>query len=216
MLKKSQQRIGPLTLASELLSFNINFYIVSDNAYFKFGVLQIINDIYEAYLRMYGVKKRTIISIKSYSSEETLNIYRDFDISPASKNCLKVIIADKDYLSVVALVLSSGSFKDTLFIPGNKCTKQCIKDIIERKDNYYHYRYMLPKFTLLGSVNTREKRICYYLYQGFSMKLIGSLMGIHAKTVSGYRIRVMRKIGCNTKGEFNKTLIKYFRLCRDK
>lgn len=190
---------------------HIQFYIMSDNSFFIIGVSRSVDGLAERQPFMVNN-----INMSMYCSGQAFALYNDYFSIPRDQDCLKVIIADKDYLSVVALAISSDKVRDTLFIPSNQCTEECLKNIIEVKSNRYRYNCMLPKFTLLGSITSREKRVCYYLYHGFSMKLIGIIMGIHPKTVSGYRTRIMRKIGCKSKGDFNQTLIKYFRLCLDK
>lgn len=190
---------------------NIQFYIMSDNNFFVIGISRSIDVLTES--RPLEVNN---INMKKYRSGQAFALYNDYFSILRNQDCLRVIIADKDYLSVVALALSSDKIRNTLFIPSNQCTEECLKNIIDVKNNRYRYNTMLPGFTLLGTINSREKRVCYYFYHGFSMKLIGIIMGIHPKTVSGYRTRIMRKIGCKSKGEFNQTLIKYFRLCLDK
>ncbi|WP_193138595.1 helix-turn-helix transcriptional regulator [Klebsiella aerogenes] len=209
LCEKKIQREGET--GSSASACHIQFYIMSDNSFFILGITRSVDVLTE---RLPVLVNN--IHMNLYRSGQAFALYNDYFSMSCNQDCLRVIIADKDYLSVVALALSGDKIRSTLFIPSIQCTEECLKRIIEVKNNKFRYNSILPKFTLLGTISTREKRVCYYLYHGFSMKLIGTIMGIHPKTVSGYRSRIMRKIGCKSKGEFNKTLIKYFHLCLDK
>lgn len=182
-------------------------YIISDNAYFKIGVISFIENLYN---QMINSETANNITINSFSLKEVTDLINKNDISAC------IFIADRAIKDTLSLYLSyERNCYATLFCSSD-VTQDSLTDILKSKKHLSHCKVPTPpRYTLLGGLSHREKRVCNYIYLGYSPKLIGLILGIHPKSVSGYKTRIMKKIGCIKKSDFNSALISYNRLCKD-
>ncbi|CAI1805698.1 Transcriptional regulatory protein uhpA [Serratia fonticola] len=123
---------------------------------------------------------------------------------------LIVVIASAALLNMLSLSIGHLYRKRVIFIVASKCRAALLTQIACSPDNAWvkHEQYF-PKGTQAALTN-REKRVCYYLFRGYTPKMIGAILGINIKTVSSHRNSVMRKIGCANKIGLYKTLHYYY------
>lgn len=123
---------------------------------------------------------------------------------------LIVVIASAALLNMLSLSIGHLYRKRVIFIVASECRAALLTQIACSPDSaWVKNEYPFPKGTQTTLTN-REKRVCYYLFRGFTTKMISAILGIHIKTVSGYRTSVMRKIGCANKIGLYKTLSLYY------
>lgn len=187
------------------------FYVISNDSYFKLGVISYIESLGTPMLNEGTKNSITVNTIDSIDLKKITKIVNAEDASSCN-----IFIADKNLKDTVSLFLSHEKNCYAIFLSGSEVTKDCLKTITKSKNHQYGFRTPdLPSYTLLSGLNHREKRVCNYIYLGYSPKLIGMILGIHPKTVSGYKTRIMKKIGCKKKSDFNSAIINYNKLCRD-
>ncbi len=190
---------------------SINFFVVSNNQYFILGLKEYVASLYHADVSSHSGWK---IKFKSYQSHEALNIYNDLNLKNKTSAKNNVIIADNEMYYVLALFLKKDISPSVIFLTSTECDVEYLKRIrlsLLPEGCFYN---ALPSFSRIGGLNHREKRVCFYIYQGLTPTMIGLFMGVHSKSVSNYRKSIKKKIGCQNKGEFNNALIKYYKLCR--
>lgn len=182
-------------------------YIISHNSFFKMGIISFVENLYNQRTNTDIINN---ITIDSLNLKEVTDLINKNDIS----SC--VFIADKDIKDTLSLYLSYEMNCHATLFCSSDVTKDSLTAIIKSKNHLSHCKIPTPpRYTLLGGLSHREKRVCNYIYLGYSPKLIGLILGIHPKSVSGYKTRIMKKIGCIKKSDFNSAIISYNRLCKD-
>jgi DNA-binding CsgD family transcriptional regulator len=204
---------GTIKLSYDSSIKNINYYIVTDNMYFSLGFVKYLENTIS---KVSPRKINTGISIQCYLSGKVLSVYEDIHRNAYLRKTSHVIIADKDFLHMLGLGINESISRSVSFISSDDCNLSYFEKILNLHNPAHSQQVRARELSSFWSLNQREKRICFYLYNGFTPAFIGSLMGINSKTVSYYRMRIMKKIGCERKGDFNKALINYYRyrLCR--
>ena len=123
---------------------------------------------------------------------------------------LMVVIASAALLNILSLSVEHRYRDRVVFIATNECCSALLAQIADSPNTTWAKRdKFIPKGTL-AALSNREKRICYYLFRGYTPKMIGAILGINIKTVSSHRVSVMRKIGCTNKIGLYKTLRVYY------
>lgn len=123
---------------------------------------------------------------------------------------LIVVIASAALLNMLSLSIGHLYRQRVIFIVASKCRAALLTQIACSPDNaWVKHEQDFPKGTRAVLTN-REKRVCYYLFRGFTPKMISAILGINIKTVSGHRSSVMRKIGCANKIGLYKALRFYY------
>lgn len=186
------------------------FFIVSDDYYFKLGTVHYITN---AYSFLFKKKYNYEVLIKTYNINQTPSVRDDVVLNKNNDFNSSVIIVDKNFIHSMSFIISHINSGGALFVASDDLTKINLEKIII--GNSYHTGKVnkLPCFILFGALSKREKRVCYYFYRGYTPKLIGLILGINSKTVSGYKSRIMKKTGCLNKVDFNKAIIDYYRFC---
>lgn len=204
---------GTIELSYDSPIKNINYYIVTDNMYFSLGVVKYIENTIS---KIAPGKLNAGISIQCYLSGKVLSVYEDIHRNAYLRKTSHVIIADKDFLHMLGLGINEYISRSVSFISSEDCHLSYFDKMLNSHNSAHSQPVRVREHASFWSLNQREKRICFYLYNGFTPTFIGSLLGINSKTVSYYRMRIMKKIGCERKGDFNKALINYYRykLCR--
>lgn len=187
----------------------IMFYVISDDIYFKIGVAKCLRDIFTSSHSSNGVR---VDFLKTYGVNQISSLQSDFILNKEFINT-NIIIVDKDIVNLISFIFSYKRLNQAFFVASDDITQINLKKIIESKKVLTVNNSIIPCFFLFGTLNQREKRICQYLYKGYSPKFIGLLLGIHPKTVSTYKTNIMKKIGCRNKSVFNKALIDFYRYC---
>ncbi|WP_025123462.1 MULTISPECIES: helix-turn-helix transcriptional regulator [unclassified Serratia (in: enterobacteria)] len=181
----------------------ISFHIASDNSYFVEGII----------FSLYKLKQQhshidfehTISNGSARSALMLTEVIRE-----KKSNTLMVIIASAAMLNMLSLSIDHRYMDKIVFVATSECNAVVLAQITDASHSSWVIRdKYFPKGTL-ASLSNREKRICYYLFRGYTPKMIGTILGINVKTVSSHRVSVMKKIGCNNKIEFFKTLKTYY------
>ncbi|MFT2798250.1 helix-turn-helix transcriptional regulator [Serratia sp. N21D137] len=198
---------GTITLSYDSHIKNINYYIVTDNMYFSLGVVKYIENILN---KISPRKLNAGISIQCYLSGKVLSVYEDIHRNAHLRKTSHVIIADKDFIRMLGLGINEEISRSVSFISCEDCNLSYFEKMLKSNNATHSQQVSVQEHSSFWILNQREKRICFYLYNGFTPTFIGSLLGINSKTVSYYRMRIMKKIGCERKGDFNKALINYY------
>lgn len=181
----------------------ISFHIASNNSYFIQGVVIILN-------QLQGKNKNIILehSVSDGSAKSALLVSEV--IKEKGSRTLMVVISGPILLDMLVLSTFRVSRDQLIFITLDECNPKKLSEIsLHHERTLSKYKINLRNGTM-SSLTNREKRICYYLFHGYTPKMIGSILGINIKTVSGYRISSMKKIGCNNKINLYKTLNMYY------
>lgn len=185
------------------------FYIISDNLYFKAGVTRFLT---EYYCSPISSNNHCGVFIKTYNLNQVSSLRSDFVLNNDVIN-FNVVIVDKEFINSVSFIFSHEHLCQAFFVASDEFTQANLKKIIECKNPQTGKNTKMPCFILFGGLNQREKRVCQYLYKGYTPKFIGMMLGVHQKTISNYKTKIMKKTGCLNKADFNKALIDYYRFC---
>ncbi|MFV8867052.1 helix-turn-helix transcriptional regulator [Serratia fonticola] len=177
------------------------FHIVSDDNFFISGFM--------AFLKLQKGKPGKIFECKvTDCTPKSVHMISD-SLNEIKKDSIFIVVANNDVLGAIYL---STFRKNHLFIDMAYCKKDFIEKVLDRDYNIslaYHH-YITTMQMKLYSLTNKEKRICQYMAKGYPSKFIGMNLGIHEKTVSGYKNSIIRKIGCKNKIELYKFIITYF------
>jgi DNA-binding CsgD family transcriptional regulator len=192
-----------LTNCTKNVIEKISFHIASNNSYFRQGVATILNQLQEEN------KDITLDYSLSDGSAQSALLVSEV-IKEKDNATLMVVISGPILLDILSLSTLRISRDKLIFITLDECNEKILSEI------YMNHERTLSKYRAstrtgtMSSLNNREKRICYYIFHGYTPKMIGLILGINIKTVSGYRISSMRKIGCSNKINLYKTLNMYY------
>ena len=126
-----------------------------------------------------------------------------------------IFIVDHDLMPGLSLHLCHLNHGNIFVISENEINFDKIQQLIFG-DNIKRAAHIdTPTYSMLSQLTYREKRVCNYLYLGYKSKFIGLLLGINEKSVYGYKTRIMKKIGCRRKSDFNRAILNYNRFCRN-
>lgn len=188
----------------------IVFFIVSDDYYFKLGAVHYITNFYASFLKK---NHHCEILIKTYSINQTPSVRDDVILNKSNDSNYSVVIVDKNFIHSISFIISHVHLGYAFFVASDDLIKMNFEKLIMSESYHSGKVNKLPCFILFGALNKREKRICHYFYRGYTPKLIGLILGINPKTVSGYKSQIMKKTGCLNKVDFNKAIIDYYRFC---
>jgi DNA-binding CsgD family transcriptional regulator len=180
----------------------LSFYIASENNYFISGFIALLEIQEEKHGSIFEYKTTdcTLKGVRVIS--DTLNEEKG--------NRTLIVVADSDMLGAVFLNVET---KSHLFIDVERCKHDFIESVSDRAYimRLVNHHYVTTMQMKLCSLTNKEKRICHYMAKGFSSKFIGMNLGIHEKTVSGYRNSIIRKIGCDNKIGLYKFINTHFK-----
>ncbi|HEJ9058063.1 helix-turn-helix transcriptional regulator [Serratia fonticola] len=181
----------------------ISFHISSNNSYFLQGIRCSLLKLQQQHSHVAFEH-----SISDGSARSALLISEM--IREKKSRTLMVVIASTALLNILSLSIEQRYRDRVVFIATNECSNALLKQIADSPNTTWAKRdKFIPKGTL-AALSNREKRICYYLFRGYTPKMIGAILGINIKTVSSHRVSVMRKIGCTNKIGLYKTLRVYY------
>lgn len=181
----------------------ISFHIASNNSYFIQGVATILNQLQE---------KNSDISLDytvSDGSAQSALLVSEV-IKEKDSRTLMVVISGPILLDMLSLSTLRISRDKLIFITLDECNERNLSEISLNHERTLSRYKTNTRTGTMSSLSNREKRICYYIFHGYTPKMIGSILGINIKTVSGYRVSSMKKIGCNNKITLYKTLNMYY------
>lgn len=182
---------------------DVSFHVASNNSFFIQGI--------SCGLRKLKQQHEDIRVDYTLSDGSARSILLIADIIREKHHAtLIVVIASAALLNMLALSIDHLYRERVIFIAASECRAALLTKIACSPENAWvkHEQYF-PKGTQTALTN-REKRICYYLFRGYTPKMIGAILGINIKTVSSHRVSVMRKIGCTNKIGLYKTLRFYY------
>lgn len=181
----------------------ISFHIASNNSYFVKGIgFNLLR------LKQQHCQLGFDYTISDGSARSALLIAEM--IREKKQRTLMVVIASAALLNMLSLTITPKYSDKVVFIATNTCHSALLTQITDAPDTMWARRdKYFPKGTL-AALSSREKRICYYLFRGYTPKMIGAILGINIKTVSSHRVSVMKKIGCTNKIGLYKTLRVYY------
>lgn len=178
-------------------------HIVSDDNFLKLGVKKGGAEFFKGCTQILIFSK-----IKMYNTTQATNLYED-TLNDKEFFDMHIIIVDDEFLSSVLFMFCYHNNPNYIFIKSSKFNK---RNLILLKHNAMFYNiFTLPHFMLMSGLNTKEKQICKYIYQGYNSRLMGTVLGIDIKKISLYKNRIMQKIGCENKIHFYKAIINYFK-----
>jgi DNA-binding CsgD family transcriptional regulator len=181
----------------------ISFHISSNNSYFLQGVKCSLLKLQQQHGHISF--EQTISDGSARSALLISEMMRE-----KKSRTLMVVIASTALLNILSLSVEQRYRDRVFFIATNECSTALLTQITDSPNTTWAKRdKFIPKGTL-AALSNREKRICYYLFRGYTPKMIGTILGINIKTVSSYRVSVMRKIGCTNKIGLYKTLRTYY------
>ncbi|MGL5385882.1 MAG: helix-turn-helix transcriptional regulator [Enterobacterales bacterium] len=193
----SEQRIGYHDIN------DVYFHVASNNSFFMQGIscgLLKLRQQHEDIKLDYTL---------SEGSARSIRLIADI-IREKHHATLIVVIASAALLNMLSLSIEHLYRERVIFIVASECRAALLTQIAYSPDNaWVKQAQYFPKGTQAALTN-REKRICYYLFRGYSPKMIGAILGINIKTVSSHRVSVMKKIGCANKIGLYKTLRFYY------
>lgn len=181
----------------------ILFHIASDNSYFVEGIISSLQNLKQQHSH--------IEFAHTVSSDCVRSALMITEMIRARKSgALMVVIASAALLNMLLLSIDHHYMDKVVFVATSECNAAVLAQITESPHSSWgvHEKYF-PKGAL-AALSNREKRICYYLFRGYTPKMIGAILGINIKTVSSHRVSVMKKIGCSNKIDFYKTLKIYY------
>ena len=189
--------------------------IITDNIFLRHGVGISIDKLYADLISETQSTSVVIPVVKNYTIAQAIDSLEISFSNQKEKYERTVVIVDRKVAMGFSLLLSHFK-KDNIFVISSEDLSfeylhTLVFDSLSRRDAGVN----TPSYALLSRLNYREKRVCHYLYLGYKAKMIGLLLGINEKTVSGYKQRIMRKIGCAKKAEFNAAIINYNRFCKN-
>lgn len=181
----------------------ISFHIASDNRYFVQGIAFSLDTLKQqhkhidfGYTFSNGTARSTFLITKM--------------IREKHHEALIVIIASAALLNMLSLSLDPAYMDKVIFVATSECNAAVLAQIADSPHTSWAVRDKYFPQGMLAALSNREKRICYYLFCGYTPKMIGTILGINIKTVSSYRVSVMKKIGCSNKIDLYKTLQLYY------
>lgn len=181
----------------------ISFHIASDNSYFVEGIIFSLHKLKQQHSHIDF--EHTISNGSARSALMLTEVIRE-----KQHDTLMVVIASAAMLNMLSLSIDHRYMDRVIFVATSECNAAVLAQITDAPHSTWAIRdKYFPKGTLAGLSN-REKRICYYLFRGYTPKMIGTILGINVKTVSSHRVSVMKKIGCTNKISFYKTLKVYY------
>ncbi|MEX2987970.1 helix-turn-helix transcriptional regulator [Serratia fonticola] len=181
----------------------ISFHIASDNTYFVDGIIFSLHQLKQQHSHI--DLEHTVSSDSVHSALMITEMIRE-----RKGGTLLVVIASVALLNVLSLSIDHHYMYNVVFVATSECNAAVLAQITESPHNSWGIREKyFPKGTL-AVLSNREKRICYYLFHGYTPKMIGAILGINIKTVSSHRVSMMKKIGCTNKIDFYKTLKTYY------
>lgn len=181
----------------------ILFHIASDNSYFVEGIKFSLDKIKQQHRDIdFGH------SFSNGTARSTLQITQM--IREKAHHTLMVIIASSALLNMLSLSIDPAHREKVIFVATSECNAAMLAQIVDSPYTSCAVRDRYFPQGILAPLSNREKRICYYLFCGYTPKMIGTILGINIKTVSSYRVSVMKKIGCTNKVDFYKILRVYY------
>ncbi len=184
----------------------ISFHIASNNSYFVEGIscsLQALSNQYD------NIKFGHTLSDGSASSALILSEM----IREKKQRTLMVVIASTALLNILSLSIEHRYRERVIFISMDQCRPELLTQIANSPGATWTKRDKYSPKGTLSSLSNKEKRVCYYLFHGYTTKMISMILGINIKTVSRHRVSVMKKIGCDNKISLYKTLQVYYGAC---
>lgn len=164
----------------------LKFHLVTEDRYFTEGLYNYLEE-KQIEINLNNAKKIDI-SIELHKNWVSIK-----KIETKNDKTINIIIAEKSNIDLIGLIIANKENQFIFLISKSKCNQKQLNKIIE-KENFITFSFLnLPNFILIGSLNKRDKRLCYYFYLGYPLKLIGMLMGVTEKTISNYRILIMKK-----------------------
>ncbi|TQI78932.1 regulatory LuxR family protein [Serratia fonticola] len=181
----------------------VSFHISSNNGYFVQGIS---SSLYKLSQQQGHINFEYTLSDGSARSALLITEM----IREKKHRSLMVVIASTALLNILSLSIEHRYRDRVIFIATNDCRIELLTQIADSPNTTWAKREKyFPKGTL-SALSNRERRICYYLFRGYTPKMIGTILGINVKTVSSHRVSVMKKIGCANKIGLFKTLQVYY------
>ncbi|WP_411753388.1 helix-turn-helix transcriptional regulator [Serratia sp. (in: enterobacteria)] len=181
----------------------ISFHLSSNNSYFLQGVKCSLLKLQQQYGNI------ALEHTTSDGSARSALLISEMMREKKSRT-LMVVIASTALLNILSLSMEQRYRDRVVFISTNECCTSLLTQIVDSPNTTWARRdKFIPKGTL-AALSNREKRVCYYLFRGYTPKMIGAILGINIKTVSSHRVSVMKKIGCTNKIGLYKTLRVYY------
>lgn len=193
---------------------SINIILITNNYFLASGVSNFIKH-YDTGRPGDKNTTKTKCIITAWNIQQSID-YLDLYLYESLKNVHKLIfIVEHTLMPGVSLHLCHFSHGNIFVISANELNFDKIKQLLFMHSTKSEVHINTPNYSLLSRLTSREKRLCTYLYLGYKPKFIGLLLGISEKSVYGYKSRIMKKIGCSRKSEFNKAIVNYNLFCRN-
>lgn len=181
----------------------ISFHIASDNSYFVKGVSFSLHKLKQQHKHISFEH-----TLSDGSARSVLLITKM--IREKKRHILMVIIASAALLNILSLSIEQRYMDKVVFVAVSECNTDVLAQITDVPDNVWAIRDKYFPKGMLTALSNREKRVCYYIFCGYTPKMIGVILGINTKTVSSHRVSVMKKIGCANKVDFYNVLRAYY------
>jgi DNA-binding CsgD family transcriptional regulator len=181
----------------------ISFHISSNNSYFLQGIRCSLLKLQQQHSHI--AFEQTISDGSARSALLISEMIRE-----KKSRALMVVIASTALLNILSLSIEQRYRERVVFIATNECCTALLTQIADSPNTTWARREKFIPEGTLAALSNREKRICYYLFRGYTPKMIGAILGINIKTVSSHRVSVMKKIGCTNKIGLYKTLRVYY------
>ncbi|MEB7886673.1 helix-turn-helix transcriptional regulator [Serratia fonticola] len=181
----------------------ISFHIASDNSYFVEGITFSLHKLKQQYSHIDLENSISNGSVRSIAMITEMIRERKYET-------LMVVIASTALLNMLSLSIDPLYMDRVVFVAASECNAAVLAQIIDSPHRTWAIRDKFFPQGMLAVLSHREKRICYYLFRGYTLKMVGTILGINIKTVSSYRVSVMKKIGCNNKVDLYKELKNYY------
>lgn len=181
----------------------ISFHIASDNIYFVEGIISSLHKLKQQHSHIDF--EHTVSSDSIHSAFMITEMVRE-----RKGGTLMVVIASTALLNMLSLSIDHRYMDKVVFVATSECNAVVLAQIIESPYSFWRIREKYFPKGILAELSNREKRICYYLFRGYTPEMIGMILGVNIKTVSSHRVSVMKKIGCTNKIDFYKTLKDYY------
>ncbi|WP_297198260.1 helix-turn-helix transcriptional regulator [uncultured Pluralibacter sp.] len=189
--------------------------VITDNIFFSHGVSVSIDKYYADLISDTQNTSVVIPVVKNYTIAQAIDFLEISFSNQKEKYERTVVIVDKKVAMGFSLLLSHFKKENIFVISSEDLSFEYLHTLVFDNPCRRDAGVNTPSYALLSRLNYREKRVCRYLYLGYKAKMIGLMLGINEKTVSGYKQRIMRKIGCTKKAEFNAAIINYNRFCKN-
>lgn len=181
----------------------ISFHISSSNSYFLQGISGNLLKLQQQHSHV-----AFDYTISDGSARSALLI-SDMMREKESRTLL-VVIAGTALLNILSLSVDQRDRERVVFIATNECNATLLTQIADSPSKIWAKRDKFNPKGILAALNNKEKHICYYLFRGYTPKMIGAILGVNIKTVSSYRVSVMLKTGCSNKIDLYNALRVYY------